>query len=915
MARFMLIIFFEALARNDAGLRASKKNDGRPGRIRMFKRLSIAMMGSAALIWASPAPVRAADAPAEQPGILEAVVITGTRIRAPNLASESPITAVSDEEVKDQGATNIENVLNELPQFHAGQSNTTSNNSTGVANLNLRGLGPTRTLVLIDGRRLGPGDPQGAQGAAADVNFIPASLISGVDVLTGGASAVYGSDAIAGVVNFHMIRDFEGVQITTTLNAAQHTQSGTLDPVLRAAPYPIPVAIPGNQFDGFVGDTTLLVGTNTADHRGNVTMYVEYRTTSPVLDGSRDFEGCAVSLNKAQTGVFCNGSSNGLYGNFNTNDGQQLALNPDGSATFIPFAKKLKYSNTPSLYLQREDQRASLGAIGHQQINPALDVYGEVMFMQDKTAAQVAPGGLASGQGPTGFIQVPCNNQYMSAAQAAVICEDANGNPMPIYQAGGQPNIATILMPGLRIAGHPRVDNLEHTDYRAVVGVRGDIDSSWSYDVSGTYWDSLLSEKFLNDVSFPKVQNAINGCTAPGNPGCVPLNIFQYGGVTPAQVGYITTPGLKTGDTRETTIDGNVSGDFGAWGGTSPGAKNPVATSFGATYRHDQLNFLPDNELQTNDLIGQGAFYPPVSGAESVKEEYAELRVSLIEDKPFVEAMDLDLAYRHSGYTVGGSSSGFSTNTFKIAADYAPTSDIRFRASFNRAARAPNLYELFLPQTLNNDAGYDDPCSGAAPKATLAACAKTGVTAAQYGNIPACPSTNCDALSGGNSALKPEKADTYSFGFNFTPTFVPGFNASIDYWAVRVNDYITNLSGQQIVNGCLLQSQDALCSLIHRGPNIGNIFGTSGWVVETNQNIGFLRNRGIDVELNYRKNLEDLGIHGMGTLVFRMSGTESLEQTVSAPTRYDCNGLYGATCSAGGDSGPNFKWRHNARLT
>src|ERR1700692_1287234 len=419
MARFMLMMLGMRSGETTQANEPEKIIERRGEFEMMLRQLSFVLIGTGVLIAACPALVRAADAPAEQPATLEAVVITGTRIRAPNLASESPVTAVSDEEIKNEGATNIENVLNELPQFHTGQSNTTSNNSTGVANLNLRGLGPTRTLVLIDGRRLGPGDPQGAEGAAADVNFIPAALVSGVDVLTGGASAVYGSDAIAGVVNFHMIRDFEGVQITETMNAAQHTQSGTLDPVLKAATYPVPPAIPGNQFDGFISDTTLLVGTNTADHRGNVTMYVEYRTTSPVLDGTRDFQGCTTSLNSAETGLFCNGSSNSIYGNFNTNDGQQLALNPDGSATFVPFSKKLKYSNTPSLYLQRQDTRASLGALGHQQINPSVDVYAEVMFMQDKTAAQVAPGGLASGQGPTGFLQLPWHKPFLSAAHAA----------------------------------------------------------------------------------------------------------------------------------------------------------------------------------------------------------------------------------------------------------------------------------------------------------------------------------------------------------------------------------------------------------------------------------------------------------------------------------------------------------------
>jgi iron complex outermembrane recepter protein len=853
-----------------------------------------------------PAP---SDSTQAEAGGVQEVTITGSRIKAANLVSESPVTAVSDEDIKAQGVTNIESVLNELPQFHVGQNMTAVNHSTGVASLNLRGLGPTRTLVLIDGRRLGPGDPQDANGAAADVNFIPAALVTGVDVLTGGASAVYGSDAIAGVVNFHLIRNFQGVQITETMNADQHTQHGTLDPQLQSAPYPTPVTIPGNQLDGFATDTTLVMGTNTAEDKGNVTLYAEYRTVNPVLDGTRDFQGCSITLNKAQTGLVCSGSSNSVYGNFQTNSGLTLALNPNGSATFVPFTKNLKYSNTPTLYLQRQDDRSSLGAIGHQQINPWVDVYAEVMFMQDRTVAQSAPGGLSSGGGPTGFIQVPCNNQFLSAAEAPYICQDASGNPLPVYQANGQPNVATILMPSLRIAGYPGLDNFEHTDYRAVVGARGDINSSWSYDVSGTYWDSLLSEHFLNDIAFTKVQNAINGCTAPANPGCVPLNIFQYGGITPAMFNYITTPGLKTGDSIEETLDANVSGNFGAYGGTSPWARNPLATALGVSYRRDSLSFLPDYELQTNQLLGQGSFFLPVSGAERVVEEYAELRIPLVESKPLAEAIDLDLAGRHSAYTIDTASNGISTNTFKIAADYSPDADIRLRASYNRAARAPNLYELFLPNTLSGDTGYNDPCAGATPVASLSTCAKTGVTAAQYGKIPDCPAANCGALFGGNTALKPEVANTISFGLNATPRFLPSFNASIDYWDVRIKNYVTNLSGAEIVNGCLLQGNDSLCGLIHRG-NVGQLFGTTGYIVETNTNFGELHNRGIDIDLNYRQSLG-----AWGALAMKLTGTYLLEQSVSTVVSYNCAGLYGPICSSGGDPGPNFRWRHNARLT
>ncbi len=894
----------------------------------MTNRFCMSLLGAMAMLLAYPVAVQAKDPPASStsqrvpapkkdppPPQLQMIEITGTRIRAPNLTSQSPITTVSNAEILDEGATNIENVVNELPQVHSpAQTDNMANNATGVANIALRGLGPTRTLILIDGRRLGPGDPQSPDGAAADVNFIPTALVSSVDVLTGGASAVYGSDAVAGVVNFHLLRNFQGVKVVQTFNDFQHTQgcgdfSPCPDAVLQAAPYPVKPTIPGDQFGGLISDTSIVLGTNLDQGRGNVTMYLEYRSTAKVLLSTRNFEGCETTLNDAGTGNRCNGSSNSAYGNFLTNSGDQVALNPDGSATFVPFSRALKFNSTPQYDMQRPDERKTLGALGHFRLSQWLDVYGAAMFMDDFSPAQTAASGLFQGQGPTGNLQIPCNNPYLSDAEEPYICQDANGNPLPRYQANGQPNVATILMPGLRMAQFPRIDNLRHTDYRGVLGARGAIgNSDWTYDVSGTYWLSLFSEYFLNDVSFTNVQDALDGCTEQGTAarGCVPLDIFNYGSITPAMFHYISTPGEKTGTVTESNLDANVSGDFG-WI-KSPWATDPIAASFGVSNRRDTLNFLPSYNLQAGDLIGQGQFFPPISGRSSVTDEYAEIRVPLVEAKPLVKSLNLDVAGRHSTYFMP-TTNGFSTNTFKIGADYAPTGDVRLRASYNRAVRAPNLYELFFPNTEVPDTGYDDPCSGATPAASLAACEKTGVTSAEYGHIPGCPTLNCSALLGGNKDLRPETANTWTFGFVLTPRFLDNFELAVDYWAIRIDDYVTTLPGATIVNGCMLQGNSSLCGLIHRG-NGGIIFGTTGWVVETDANIGYLRNRGIDVDAHYRR---DIG--GMGSLLFNLTGSYLLEQTVAAATKYDCAGLYGSICSAGEDTGPNFTWRHSARLT
>lgn len=862
-------------------------------------------------------PTQSVPAPRKDPRApLKMITITGTLIRAPNVTSESPIMQLSAAQIQDMGTTDIGLAVNQLPQVSVAQNDHMANNVTGVANISLRGLGPTRTLVLVDGRRLGPGDPQSPDGEAADVNFIPAAIVKSIDVLTGGASAVYGSDAIAGVVNFHLISNFTGVKVFETLNAAQHTQGGPSDAVLQTAPFLVKPKIPGNQFGGLISDTTVIMGTSLDGGKGNVTMYVEYRTVNPIYDASRNFEACETTLNGAGTGNVCHGSAMGPYGNFTPNDGSgPYALNPNGSRTFVPFTKAFRYNTTPVYDLQRPDSRSSLGAIGHYRLSQWAEVYGRAMFMDDITRAQTAASGLFAGAGPTGFIQIPCNNPFLSNAEEPYICQDAAGNPLPRYQANGQPNVATIVMPGFRMANWPRIDNLRHEDYYGVLGLRGAIGrSDWIYDVSGSYWNSQLKEHFQNDIDYTKVENALFGCVAPNtSPGCVPLDIFRYNGVTQAMFNYIQTPGLKEGSTTESNLQALVNGDFGAWGGKSPWATNPIAAAFGVSFRRDTLNFLPDYLLQNNLLIGQQAFIPPVSGSERTTEEYAEIRVPVIDHKPYVKAFDLDIAGRHSGYSVGGHA-GFSTNTYKLALNYSPDSDIRFRASYNRAVRAPNIYELFFPQTIGSDTGYDDPCSGATPTASLAACERTGVTPAEYGHIRGCPTLNCSLLGGGNPALRPESADTFTYGFVFTPTFVPNLQMSLDYWSITINNYITTLPGAQIVDGCLLKDVTSLCGLIHRGIG-GVISGSTGWVVETDTNIGYLRNRGIDFDLNYREDLSNLGLHHLGSLLFNMTGTYLLEQTTSAATTYNCAGLYGSTCSAGEDTSLNFRWRHTARLT
>ena len=386
----------------------------------------------------------AAPAFAEDASTVQAVVVTGSRIPQPNLTSDSPLQTVGQAEAKLEGTTTVENLLNNLPQVVGGQNLGQSINSTGTATVDLRGLGTSRTLVLVDGRRLPPGD---AATPVADLNNIPAALVDRVDLVTGGASAVYGADAVAGVVNFIMKHNFQGVQIDVQAGGNQHSNSSSADDALLQAKK---IAVPGDKFDGQQYTASAVIGLNAPDDKGNITVFGTYFNSQPVLQSQRDYSACGLASTPNAALVYdshvCSGSSNSAYGKFipsaNTTPGSitnpattatggafTYHDNTDGTNSFITSAVPAYNFNNKS-YLQREDSRYNFGYFAHYKINDSVDIYSDLMFMDDRTQAQYAPSGFFGGTGPIAHnpnFQINCNNPLMSAAQATALCGSAAG--------------------------------------------------------------------------------------------------------------------------------------------------------------------------------------------------------------------------------------------------------------------------------------------------------------------------------------------------------------------------------------------------------------------------------------------------------------------------------------------------------
>ncbi|WP_374594227.1 TonB-dependent receptor plug domain-containing protein [Sphingosinicella sp.] len=844
-----------------------------------------ALCTSSVLIAASAicAPAFAQEQAGEDDVAVEDVIIvTGSRIARPELSSSVPAATVSQTQILETGAANIQDVLADLPSVGQNFSRTSSNFSTtgnGQATVNLRNLGSARTLVLVNGRRYVAGLPGTS---IVDLNNIPTDLISRVEVVTGGASAVYGSEAIAGVVNFVLDDKFEGLRIR-----GQGTISDEGDA--------------GRQLVSVTG------GTSFADGRGHI-----------VLNGSYDRDQGLRSRNR--------GFSERDIPNRSSFAAQGL-FSPDGS--FAPGAATYTFSETNVLkpyqsanidgynrnfdrYLSVPVERYLVTGLGSYEVADGVTAYVEGTFAKTKSRSSLEPQAVAYTDldylDGTFYEGIPIDNPFIpTEIRDAMIDEGVTA--LPFRRRSND------------IFDRSNVNDRE--TWRVVAGLRGDIGERFKWDIYYTHGemkDYTASETILA----PNYRNALDAVAGPGgapvcrinvdadttndDAACVPINIFGFNTVSAAAANYVTNGGqLSTynAKVKQDVFSATISGEVF----DLPGGALSIATGF--EYRRERST--EDFDQATNDGLTLGNMLSDTRGKYNVKEGFIEVVAPILSERPGIHYLGVEGAIRYADYsTVGG------VWSWKAGGEYAPTPDIRFRAIYAEATRAPSISELFSAQNETFPA-IVDPCdqregNGDGAPATLplsAAClAIPGISAtvAEDGffGYTTAQIQSINGFTGGNPDLTEETAKTLTAGAVITPRFLPGFSLTIDYYRIKVQDAIGIIGQQTSLDECLNGSGLALfCDNIHRDAN-----GFVTQVDALNLNIGSYKVEGIDTQAAYRTDL------GAGKLDLSVYWTHLLTQEQTSfpggPTQEEVGQL---DCYSCGRLGTGFKDKVSASVT
>ncbi|WP_226644948.1 TonB-dependent receptor plug domain-containing protein [Microbulbifer variabilis] len=799
--------------------------------------------------------------------MVEEVVVTGSRIKRQDLESVTPLTSIGAEEFKISGNLNIEQKLAELPQTLPSFGPSSNNPGDGTARVDLRGLGTYRTVVLVNGRRYIPSTQTGV----VDLNTIPSTLIKSVDVITGGASAVYGSDALAGVVNFQMVDDFEGVQITSLYDV---TEDG----------------------DGSKQNIDLTIGGNFAEGRGNATVYASWTDREEVFQGDRGFTNVTWTESDTDGDGFNDslvaGGSSGIPSTNVFDTG--TTFEADGTSRDFRDPED-RFNYAPDNYLQLPQERFLISAFTHYDLTDKLTAYGEMAFSHNEVPQELAPTPAFT------TVSVNPNTPFFDSAYQQTL-KDMN------TAAGIDENTPVDLFIGRRMVENGSRQSLDTRDaFRILTGFRGDINDNWSFDTYYSYSNLERTQLQNNDVAASRFKQALlvtddgTECQDTSN-GCVPLNIWGAGNISQEAIDFTKVNATNITSITQEVISASVSGVLT----TIPSADEPIGLVFGLEHRDDQSSFRPDSFLSSGDVLGFNAGKKTVGGFTAM-EAFAEVNVPLISGMTGVENLSLWGAYRYSDYSnIGGVSS------FATALNYAPIEMFKFRAGYQESVRAPNVAELYLGQSAGFPSASDPCAAGNATSSTdidlCNAMLPTGVEAGSFNQA----NTQIEGLFGGNTELKEETSRTITFGVVVEP--LDGLDIALDYYDIEIEDAIDVLGGgvDNVLDLCYNVVQDIsspFCQAVNRR-NDGNV----ALVSVLNENIGLIETRGFDLNVNYGTDL-NFGFDGSSYLSVTFNSTYLLQYDetpiAELPDRVDeCAGYYGDTCGA-----PRGEFNWNTRIS
>jgi outer membrane receptor protein involved in Fe transport len=764
--------------------------------------------------------------------VLSEVVVTGSRIVRDGYQAPIPTTVLGAEALAAKAPVNIADFVNELPAFAGSVTPTTATQAlsaggVGINALNLRNLGANRTLILLDGQRVGASTLSGW----VDVNQFPQALVKRVEVVTGGASADWGSDAIAGVVNFILDKEFTGIK--------GNAQGGVT-----------------TYGDNENYNVSLAAGTGFADGKGHVLFSVEYADAAGIIgQGDRKwYNGAKIFFNPAYTA---------------TNGQPQLINSPGvGFATATP-GGIITSGPLRGTYF---GEGGTPGQLNYGLVGGNFMQGGQWQYADYSTTASLAP---KSERGNVfGRLSYALTDRFEVFAQASYTESNSRGS------VGNQWNFGNLTIRGdnafipaslaSQLAGTtfsmgsfnqdlgPIIAVTERSSWRAVLGANGDFDAlgrNWNWDVYGQrtvndlYFESSITNTSRYREAIDAVRNA-NGVivcrstlTNPNN-GCVPYNIFGTGVVDANARNYVLGRPWADNELTEDVVAATLRGEpFSTWAGS-------VSIATGIEYREESVTGSNDPLATTNSYFA--ANYKPTFGSYNVKEGFFETVVPLLKDSSFGETLNFNGGVRVADYSTSGSAT-----TWKAGLDYTPINDITFRVTRSRDIRAPNLGEVFA-SNVTSTASPTDPFRGNVANTVF-------------------------IVTRGNPDLQPEVADTLGLGVVLRPSFLPDFAASIDYYDIDIEGVITTVAIQDVINQCFAGNA-ALCPSIVR-----DAAGVLSEIRVQPVNLATQTARGVDFELSYRHSLDSIPAL-QGNLTFRVLATRFLKNTfangVNAPIEY-----------------------------